>query len=207
MDKENRFDGDGMPSALAQWFAQPDAMLQLATFWPHRLNDWLADSVMQSDTVNRAVWDPEALGVAVLDATGFVVTASPSFVAENAAQSIDLDAVVAAARSKTAIVKPVSLEQNDGRHHSALFAYASIEVAQHWQIPTTMADIKNIRPGAIVLLTTVMSLPQPLPTIRLANCSANCKSPAPKGRTAFPGWVKRLSRKSCCACVRQARWR
>ena len=162
MDEENRFDGDGIPSALAQWFAQPDAMLQLATSWPHQLDDWLTDSVTRSDTVNRAVWDPEALGVAVLDAAGLVVAASQSFVAENAAQSIDLDAVMAAARSRTAIVKPVSLEQNDGRHHSALFAYASIEVAQHWQIPAALADLKNIPPGAVVLLTTVMSLPQPL---------------------------------------------
>lgn len=162
MDNKNRFDGEGMPSALAQWFAQPDAMLQLATSLPHQLDNWLSESVARADTINRAVWDPEALGVAVLDAAGSVITASQSFVAENAAQSIDLDAVIAATQSRTAIVKPVSLEQLDGRHHSALFAYASIEVAQHWQVPTAIADLENAPPGAVVLLTTVMSLPQPL---------------------------------------------
>ncbi len=162
MDEEDRFDGDGMPSALAQWFDQPDAMLQLASSWPHQLDDWLTDSVARSDTVNRAVWDPEALGVAVLDAAGCVVAASQSFVAENAARSIDVEAVIIAARSRTAIVRPVSLEQHDGRYHSALFAYAAMEVAQHWQIPTALADLENTPAGAVVLLTTVMSLPQPL---------------------------------------------
>ena len=162
MDDEYRFDGDGIPPALANWFTQPDAMLRLATSSPHQLDNWLTDSVARSETVNRAVWDPEALGVAVLDAAGAVVSASRSFVAENAAQSIELDAVMAAARSRTAIVKPVAIEQNDGRHHSALFAYASVEVAKHWQIPTAMADLENIPPGAVVLLTTIMSLPQPL---------------------------------------------
>lgn len=162
MHEQNRFDGDGMPSALAPWFDQPDAMLELATSWPHQLDNWLTDSVTSAGSVNRAVWDPEALGVAVLDSAGNVFTASQSFVAENAAQSIELDAVIAATRSRTAIVKPVSLEQNDGRHHSALFAYASIEVAQHWQVPTAIADLENVPSGAVVLLTTVMSLPQPL---------------------------------------------
>lgn len=162
MDEGNGFDADDMPSALARWFVQPDAMLELASTKPEHINDWLAATVSPSDTINRAVWNPEALGIAVLDADGSVLASSQSFAAENAAQAIDFEAVAAAARSPSAVVRPVSLEQVDGRQHSALFAYASVRVAQHWQIPTTTANLEQLPPGAVVLLTTVMSLPQPL---------------------------------------------
>ena len=162
MDIQNWHDRDDMPPTLARWFVRPEDMLELASVRPHQLAEWLAASAAQSETVNRAVWDPEALGVAVLDATGSVVSASKFFAAENAALAIDSEAVAAAMRSPTAIVRPVSLEQNDGRYHSALFAYASIEVAQHWQIPLIMAAPEKRPSGAVVLLTTVMSLPQPL---------------------------------------------
>lgn len=160
--EKNWFDGDGMPSALKQWFVQPDMMLELACTKPHYLDDWLAASVSPSSTLNRAVWNSEALGIALLAADGSVLASSQSFAAENAAQAIDLEAVAAAARSPSAIVRPVSLEQSDGRQHSALFAYASIEVARHWHIPTTTADLERLPPSAVVLITTVMSLPEPL---------------------------------------------
>ena len=162
MDKHSEFDGGSMPSALADWFAQPDSMLDLARSEPGRLENHIADSTLHSNLINRAVWDPQALGVAVLDANGSVVAASQSFIAEQAAQSIDLEAVASATLSQTAIIRPVSLEQHDGRHHSALFAYASTKVARHWQIPSAMADLVGTQPGAVVLLTTVMTLPQPL---------------------------------------------
>lgn len=162
MPKSYEFDGGDLPPSLADWFVQPDYMLDLARSETHQMEDRITDLTIPLDRVNRAVWDPEALGVALLDANGAVVAASQSFNAENAAQSIDVDVVSAAAQSRFAIVRPVSLEQSDGRSHSALFAYASTEVARHWQIPDAMADLLEANPGAIVLLTTVMTLPQPL---------------------------------------------
>jgi len=155
-------DVETLPPALAGWFTQPETIIDLARAAPDRLEHWIASSTDQADLTNRAVWDPEVLGVAVLDATGALVAASQSFVAENAARSIDPDAVMAATLSPTAIVRPVSLEQPDGRYHSALFAYASAQVARHWQLPTAMAELVDAQPGAVVLLTTVMTLPRPL---------------------------------------------
>lgn len=162
MVQERDSGAEALPPALADWFVQPDAIIDFARTAPDQLERWIASSTDRSDAVDRAVWDPEALGVAILDAKGSVLVASQSFIAERAARSIDTDAVVAATSSATAIVRPVSLEQVDGRNHSALFAYASAQVARHWQIPTAMAECVAAQPNAVVLLTTVMTLPRPL---------------------------------------------
>lgn len=162
MINNNDFDGGDLPPSLADWFVQPEYMLDLARSAPSQVEDRITDSTVDRNFGNRAVWDPEALGVAILDANGRIVAASQSFVAENAAQSIDLDVVASAANSKVAIVRPVALEQPNGRNHSALFAYASTEVAREWQIPEEITALANTGPGAVVLLTTVMTLPQPL---------------------------------------------
>ncbi|MGL5838752.1 MAG: hypothetical protein ACRCY3_09665 [Sphingorhabdus sp.] len=162
MQHYEEFDDRDLPPSLVDWFAQPQSIIDLARSEPGHLKDQIGDAANRLDFANRAVWDPEALGAAILDSNGVVLVASPSFVAENAGPSIDTDAVAAAVKAKVAIVRPVSLDQPDGRSYSALFAYASPEVAQGWQLPAPIAKLVTAHPGAVVLLTTVMTLPQPL---------------------------------------------
>lgn len=155
-------DFDGAPKALSAWFTSPAEVTRWAREEPASLQRWLATNV--GALSYRAIWDAEALDLAVADRSGKILFTSSSFPIAYAETVIDRESIALAASQSQPVVVPVI--QDD--RQIALVAYARIAVARGWHIPTEALAVAEQTPGAVVVLMTVPRRPKPL----LSACEA-----------------------------------
>ena len=141
---------------LSAWFTAPEELTRWAREEPASLQRWLATSV--GARPYRAIWDADALGLAVVDRCGKFLFASKSFQSGGVETMIDWEAVAKAASMSQAIIVPMTSDAQQ----IALLAYAGIAVARHWHLPAEVLAIAERASGAVVVLTTVARQAEPL---------------------------------------------
>lgn len=148
---------ENFDSTVEPWLADPDAMFERvksdiaqveAIFRPYDVSPIANQS---------ALFHPESIGAALVNAGGTVALASSVFAAEHADQYLDKDIVLTAVKGGAPKIVSVAIDDETGQSHPAIFVYASVKQAEGWRLPSALADQIQLSGDAIVVVTTISS--------------------------------------------------